>query len=67
MPSLPVVAHDQIAACERGEHWIESLSVQRVRTHVDRTEGREILAAGGVIRYALDLPRMRRPRSSRRH
>jgi hypothetical protein len=67
MPSLPVVTHDQIAACERGEHWIESLSVQRVRTHLDRTEGREILAAGGVIRYALDLPRVQRTHSAQRN
>jgi hypothetical protein len=67
MPSLPVVTHDQIAARERREHWIESLSLRRVRTHLDRTEGREILAAGGVIRDALDLPRVRRPHSAQRN
>jgi hypothetical protein len=67
MPSLPVVTHDQTAACERGQHWIESLSVQHLRTHMDRTEGREILAAGGVIRYALDLPGLRRPHSAQRN
>jgi len=67
MPTLPGVTHDQIAACERGEHRIESLSLQRVRAPVDRTERREILATGGVIRYALDLPRVQRTHSAQRN
>ena len=67
MPALPFLAHDQVAARKRCEHGIKSLPLQRVRAHVDRTEGREILAAGGVIPYALDLPRMRRPDSAQRN
>ena len=48
MPALSFVTDDQIAARERRERRIESLSLQRVRAHMDGTEGREIFAAGSV-------------------
>jgi hypothetical protein len=48
MPALSFVADDPIAARERRERRIESLSLQRVRAYMDGTEGREIFAAGGV-------------------
>jgi hypothetical protein len=48
MSALSFVTDDQIAARERRERRIESLSLQRVRAHMDGTQGREIFAAGGV-------------------
>jgi hypothetical protein len=48
MPALSFVTDDQIAACERCERRIESLSLQCVRAHMDGTEGREIVAANGM-------------------
>jgi hypothetical protein len=48
MPALSFVTYHQIAARKRRERRVESLSLQRVWAHMDRTEGREIFATGGV-------------------
>ncbi len=49
LSALPFVANSETAARQREQHGFESLSVQRLRTHVDGTQDREVIAARRVI------------------
>lgn len=55
LPPLSFVTDDQVAACQRRERRIESLSMRRVRAHMDGAEGREIVTARGVRMLCLGL------------